>query len=104
MVQIIGKNKRKLLVFEVNKFYIHGESGTMIAILCEVDTYAFGKSFIVEECIPVNDPVNPGVEHYISSIIQDGKDHSKGWVEIGKAEWLKNFPRILEIIKTAQGN
>ena len=77
------------LKFELGKYYIHN-TGKMIYIHGELDTYAWGKMYVVEECCPTD----KGVEHYISAIIKDGKDHSNSFTEIGEAEFKRNFPKV----------
>ena len=77
------------LKFELGKYYIHN-AGKMIYIHGELDTYAWGHMFIIEEC----HPTDKGVEHYISAIIKDGNDHSENWTEIGEAEFKRNFPKV----------
>jgi len=74
---------------EIDKFYVHN-AGKMIYIHGEVDTYAWGKMLIVEECCPTV----TGVEHYISVIVKDNLDHSGNYTEIGEAEFKRNFPKV----------
>jgi len=75
--------------FELGKFYIHN-AGKMIYIHGELDTYAWGKMYIVEEC----HPTDKGVEHYISAMIKDDIDHDNSFTEIGEAEFKRNFPKV----------
>ena len=77
-----------MLKFEIGKFYMHA-TGKMIAVLGEVYSFTWGDMLVVEEAIPVEN----GVEHYMSCILNDCKDHSAGWTEVGKPEWMTNFEK-----------
>jgi len=77
------------MIFELGKFYINTDKKA-IYIHGEVDTYAFGKMLIVEECVPMDD----GIGHYMSVIVKDNKDHSEHYTEIGESEFKRNFPKV----------
>jgi len=71
--------------FELGKFFKH-EAGRAIAIVGEVDTYAWGKVYIVEETDPTG--------HGISCIEKGSADTHERWVEIGKEEWMREFKNV----------
>lgn len=74
------------MVFEVGKFYIH-EAGRKIAVLAEVKTYCWGRMLVIEE--------TDSTGHSISCVeAADAVAIENLWVEIGKAEWMENFPSM----------
>jgi len=74
--------------FEIGHFYQH-ESGRSIAVLSEVETYAWGRMFVIEEA-------DESGGHFVSAmhLPAPGDEElveGKQWIEIGKTEWLKHF-------------
>ena len=72
-------------------------TGRAIAVLEKINTYSWGAMLVVEEAIEVK----KGIEHYCSCILDDQKDHSEGWIEIGKPEFMKFVTRKkkIEVVK-----
>ena len=68
--------------FESGKFYTHG-GGRQIAILGEVETYRWGKVFVIEEADKTGHAMTTAE---VSQETPDGV-----WIEIGKEEWMRNF-------------
>ena len=68
-------------LFELGHFYRHNK-GRYIAILCEVETYKWGKQFVVEETDKSG--------HSISCMDKDS-GCNENWLEVGRAEWMRNF-------------
>ena len=70
--------------FEIGHFYTH-EAGRQVAVLGEVESYRWGKMLVVEEADKTG--------HSISCMeINEMADMEQiGWIEIGKAEWMRNF-------------
>ncbi|MBC8218121.1 MAG: hypothetical protein H8E73_06615 [Planctomycetes bacterium] len=68
--------------FEPGKFYAHG-GGRQIAVLGEVDSYKWGKVFVIEEA----DKSGHGIS--VSEVDQESPEGV--WVEIGRDEWMRNF-------------
>ena len=66
---------------EVGRFYCH-EGGRQIAVVGEVETYKWGKMFVIEEA----DSTGHGIS------CTEATDLGGNWVEIGREEWLSNFP------------
>lgn len=69
------------MVFEVGHFYIH-EAGRQIAVVGEVETYKWGKMLVIEEADRTGHAI---------SCAEIGQEANENWVEIGKAEWMRNF-------------
>ena len=69
--------------FEVNHFYAHS-AGRHIAVLGTVNSYKWGKMLVIEEADPTGHSIS------CSEIGQEANDNN--WVEIGKGEWLQEFP------------
>ena len=82
--RILMKKEKIRLKFEVGKFYSH-PGGRQIAVLGLVESYKWGKMFVIEEADPTG--------HAIScSEINDFADiTAMGWIEIGMPEWMRNF-------------
>jgi len=74
------------MIFEPGKFYSH-EAGRQIAILGEVESYRWGKMLVIEEADKTGHSIS------CSEVGQEANDNN--WVEIGRGEWLRNFPRKL---------
>lgn len=74
------------MIFEPGKFYIH-EKGRQIAVVGEVMSYKWGKMLIIEEADKTGHSIS------CSEVGQEANDNN--WVEIGRGEWLRNFPRKL---------
>ena len=74
------------MIFESSKFYMH-EAGRQIAILGEVESYRWGKMLVIEEADKTGHSIS------CSEVGQEANDNN--WVEIGRGEWLRNFPRKL---------
>lgn len=74
--------------FEIEHFYIHS-GGRQIAILSEVESYRWGKMLVVEEADKTGHSIScmevPNAEADMTE---------QGWIEIGKAEWMRNFEAI----------
>lgn len=78
------KREKQMIKFEPGRFYCH-EGGRNIAVLGMVESYKWGKMFVIEEADRTG--------HAIScSEINDFADIAAlGWVEIGLNEWMRNF-------------
>lgn len=68
--------------FEPGKFYAH-TGGRQIAVLGEVESFKWGKVFVIEEA----DKTGHGIS--VSEVNQQSPDGV--WIEIGKEEWMRNF-------------
>ena len=68
--------------FEIGKFYQHS-AGRYIAIVGEVETYKWGRMFVVEEMDKTG--------HAISCIQVGSEDTADNWTEVGKSEFLQVF-------------
>jgi len=73
----------KTFKMQVHKFYCH-ESGRKVAVLCEQETYGFGKQLLVEEA-------GSDGHHGISTADSGQELPLSEWTEIGVREWLQNF-------------
>ncbi|MDZ4340931.1 MAG: hypothetical protein U1E51_00655 [Candidatus Binatia bacterium] len=69
--------------FEVGHFYMH-EAGRQIAVIAEVESYKWAKMFVIEEADSTGHSIS------CAEVNQEANDHN--WVEIGREEWLRNFP------------
>ncbi len=69
--------------FQVGKYYSH-IGGRHIAVLGTVSSYKWGKMLVIEEADRTGHSIS------CSEIGQEANDNN--WVEIGKEEWLREFP------------
>jgi len=67
--------------FEIGHFYKYS-AGRCIAIVGEVETYKWGKQFVVEEV----DKTGHGI-----SCTDADSECNENWLEIGREEFLRNF-------------
>ena len=70
--------------FKPERFYSH-EGGRQIAVLSEVETYRWGKMFVVEEADKSGHAIS------VMEINETADIEKQGWVEIGKSEFMRNF-------------
>jgi len=69
-------------LFKVGHFYRHNK-GRCIAIVGGVETYKWGEMLVIEETDKSG--------HSISCVEKDAAGINDNWLEIGRAEWLRNF-------------
>ena len=67
------------MTFQVGRFYAH-EAGRQIAVLAAVETHKWGKMLVIEEADRTGHSIS------CAEIAE-----ANNWVEIGKAEWQRNF-------------
>ena len=67
--------------FEIRKYYRHA-TGQELAILCEVQTTMWGRTFVAEVA---GRGFGPGLMPI------SGDTSSSSWVEISREEWMRNF-------------
>lgn len=72
-----------MIKFEVGKYYQHA-AGRSISIVGEVETTKWGSMLVVEE--------TDHTGHGISCMQVGSEDTANNWTEIGREEWLSNFP------------
>lgn len=69
-------------LFQVGRFYQHS-AGRYIAIIAEVETYKWGRMFVVEETDKTG--------HSISCIQVGSEDTADNWIEVSKGEFMRVF-------------
>ena len=75
------RNRGKIVNFESGKFYQHA-GGRYIAVVGEVKTYKRGDMLVIEEADRTGHAI---------SCIEKNEERNENWIEVGKAEWVRNF-------------